>query len=183
MSMTHTNTVIIMVGLPASGKSTARANSDVESFHYSTDDIVERMAEALGVNYDDIWADSIKEATAEANAQVVQAIAEGRNVLWDQTNMSRKKRRAILNQFPITYQKQCVCILPPHTAQQELDLTERLTSRPGKKIPGFVLKNMRNSFQLPSMDEGFDHVFYFDIYGMLLDLKFAVDLFGGDTNA
>lgn len=186
--MTNKPTVTILVGLPASGKSTARAQAvangeAAESFQYSTDDWVDAKAEELGVNYDDIWSDYIKEATTAMNEQVVAAIKQQENVLWDQTNMTRKKRRKILNRFPDNYQKTCLCILPPFTGEQEDEWRRRLAARPGKQIPEFVLENMRDSFQLPSTNEGFSHVFYFDIYGKLVEHNFAADLFGDGGGA
>ena len=175
--------VIVLVGLPASGKSTARAvateqGASVDSFQYSTDDIVERMAAEQGVNYDDVWSDYIGEATAEADKMVTEAVKNEQGVIWDQTNMSIKKRRKIINKFGNEYRKECICILPPFTAEQQLELERRLASRPGKKIPAFVMKSMLESFQLPSMNEGFNRVMYFDIYGNMIDRNTAAELFG-----
>lgn len=175
--------VIILVGLPASGKSTARAKAAEQgasetSFQYSTDDIVDREAEALGVNYDDIWSDYIKTATAEADKLVTEAIKQKQGVLWDQTNMTAKKRRKILNRFGNDYRKECICILPPFTAEQQIELERRLKSREGKKIPDFVMANMLKSFDLPTMNEGFNRVLYFDIYGNMIDRATAAEMFG-----
>lgn len=178
------NSVTVLVGLPASGKSTARAAAAASgpaehSYQYSTDDKVDEWAAELGVAYDEIWEERIKEATAVSDQEVKAAIEAGRNVLWDQTNMTRKKRAKILRHFDNTYRKECICILPPMDEEQEAELQRRLDSRPGKKIPDFVMRNMRSSFQLPSVNEGFNRVLYFDIYGKMVDRNLAADLFGG----
>lgn len=187
--MTNENdaSIVVLVGLPASGKSTARAKAvstgaSANSYQYSTDDIVERTAKAAGVEYDEIFADYISAATAEANAEVKDAVKDGRSVLWDQTNMSRKKRAKVLNVFTKDYRKECICILPPHTADQQIELEHRLASRKGKQIPKFVMANMLKSFQLPMLDEGFSRVLYFDIYGVMVGTEHAIELFPDATD-
>jgi len=186
MDINENPAVVVLVGLPASGKTlgrteaAAREAATAASHHYSTDDIVDRRAKELGVNYDEIWSDYVKEATAEADALVTEAIKGMRGVLWDQTNMSVKKRRKILNRFPDDYRMECICILPPFIAAHQIELERRLASRPGKNIPAFVMANMLKSFELPTLDEGFTRVMYFDIYGNMIDPNKAVELFGKD---
>lgn len=175
--------VVILVGLPASGKSTARAQavasgSARDSYHYSTDDKIEKYAAEVNKSYSDVFDEYVKLATQEANDEVKDAIAREQNVLWDQTNMTVKKRRKIMNQFPDEYRKECICILPPFNEQQEEELHRRLDGREGKNIPDFVMRNMRNSFELPSQNEGFNRVLYFDIYGKMVDRNRAAELFG-----
>lgn len=175
--------VVILVGLPASGKSTARAaavasGSARDSYHYSTDDKIDAHAAELGQTYNDVFRDYAKVATQIADQEVRDAIGAGRNVLWDQTNMTAKKRRKILNQFPKEYSRDCICILPPFTQEQEDELQRRLSSRAGKDIPAFVMRSMRASFELPSTNEGFNRVMYFDIYGNMIDRNRAAELFG-----
>jgi tRNA uridine 5-carbamoylmethylation protein Kti12 len=179
-------TLIVLVGLPASGKSFSRAHqitqdAGADSFQYSTDDAVERLAAAAGATYDDVWSGYVKQATAEADKAVAEAIKCNQGVIWDQTNMSDKKRGSIVNRFGKAYYKKCICILPPFTAEQHVDHAHRLQSRSGKNIPDFVMRNMRQSFVLPSKDEGFDLVLYFDIYGTQVEQAQAEELFGSTT--
>jgi predicted kinase len=174
--------VIIMVGLPASGKSTARAaavnsGASASSYQYSTDDIVERIAAEQNLTYDDAWSVNIKNATAEADGAVMAAINNKQGVLWDQTNMSAKKRCNIINRFGNAYRKECICMLPPFTPEQQLELERRLADRPGKNIPAFIMRSMLDSFTLPVLTEGFDRVMYFDIYGNMVDEVRATELF------
>jgi predicted kinase len=178
--------VVIMVGLPASGKSTARAaavnsGASASSYQYSTDDIVDRIAAEQNLAYDDVWSDNIKTATAEADASVAVAIKDKQSVLWDQTNMSAKKRRNIINRFGKAYRKECICMLPPFTPEQQLELERRLADRPGKNIPAFIMRSMLDSFTLPVLSEGFDRVLYFDIYGNMVDSVRATELFNDLT--
>lgn len=176
--------VVVLVGLPGSGKSTARAQAaatgaSAHSYHYSTDDKLDDRAAELGMTYSEVFSDYIKEVTAEADAEVAEAIERRQGVVWDQTNMTAKKRRKILDRFPKEYRRECVCLLPPMDGAQEAELRRRLESRPGKEIPDHIMRSMRHSFQLPSVNEGFNRVLYFDIYGNMVDRNHAADLFGG----
>jgi predicted kinase len=176
-------TVVVLVGLPASGKSTARAAAaangiTADSYHYSSDDHIDAYAAELGSTYSEVFKDYVRAATKLADDGLTQAIQSGRNVVWDQTNMTRKKRRQILERFPRDYRYDCICILPPFTDQQEEELQRRLASRAGKDIPDFVMRSMRDSFVLPTQSEGFNRVMYFDIYGNMIDRNRAADLFG-----
>jgi predicted kinase len=175
--------VVILVGLPASGKSTARAaavasGSARDSYHYSTDDKIDAYAAELGMTYSEVFTEYASVAGRIADQEVADAIGAGRNVLWDQTNMTAKKRAKILKRFPKEYSRDCICILPPFTQEQEDELQRRLTSRAGKDIPDFVMRSMRQSFELPSTNEGFNRVMYFDIYGNMIDPNRAAELFG-----
>jgi predicted kinase len=168
-------TVGVFVGMPASGKSTARGRGP-NHHQYSTDDIVEQFAADTGVNYDDVWQDYIKQATVEADVAVGAAIKEKKSVIWDQTNLTAKKRGKILAKFD-NYYKTCICILPPHTQLQKSELQRRLDSRVGKQIPKFVIASMLKSFVLPTLDEGFDSIVYLDIYGHLVPAHRAESIY------
>lgn len=186
MSNNKTNvrpSVVVMVGLPASGKSTARAQAvatgiAAESYQYSTDDKIDAYAAEVNKTYSEVFKNYASKAQKQSDAELAEAIAASRNILWDQTNMNAKKRRKILDQFDNTYRKDCICILPPFNDEQEAELQRRLDSRPGKEIPSFVMDSMRKSFQLPSVNEGFNRVIYYDIYGNMIDRNVAADLFG-----
>lgn len=178
--------LIVMVGLPASGKSTARQTSaatgaSAKSYHYSTDDKIEVMAARQGVTYSEAFESAIKEATAKSNLELAEAIENRQGVIWDQTNLNARKRRKILNQFPSeVYRRECICILPPMNHVQESELQRRLHTRPGKSIPNTVIQSMRASFQLPTVEEGFDRVMFFDIFGNWINPKQASDFFVKD---
>lgn len=164
--LTNELELIVLVGLPASGKSTFRDNSAFDDYyHFSSDDLIEAYAKSIDSTYNEVFTDYVKEATRLANEGLQAAIAEKRSVIWDQTNMSRKKRAAILSKFPKEYVRRCICVEPPETAEDEYTLSQRLKSRPGKDIPAFVMANMRKSYQKPNLEEGFLTVAFSDING------------------
>lgn len=152
--------LIVMVGLPGSGKDYWIENflksSQEEWYIASTDDIIEEYARSVGKTYSEVFDGQIKLATKRMEKEVNEAIIACKNVIWNQTNMALGKRRAILSKFPKSYVRHAVVItVDPVIHRQRLD--ER-SSRTGKSIPYFVIKNMRESYVAPSCEEGFDEV-------------------------
>jgi predicted kinase len=82
-----------------------------------------------------------------------QAIEDGKSIIWDQTNLTKKQRREKLKHIPDTYKKTAVYfIVDLKTALQ------RNTQRPGKVIPPEVLERMIKEYELPVLEEGFDEI-------------------------
>lgn len=163
------NRAIIMAGLPGTGKSTLREKlledfSDYV-FIYSTDDYIEDIASIQKTTYSDVFQANIKSATELMNQRLADELNQNTDILWDQTNLNEKKRSHIIRQFPKNYQVECHCILPPRDVDEESELWRRLESREGKSIPENVIRNMWNSFSIPNEQEGFDVIYYYDMYG------------------
>lgn len=148
--------IYILVGLPGSGKSTWIKNNNTDWVIVSTDDIIEGIAKEKGLTYSDVWESNIKFATKKADSIFQEAIKDNRTIVWDQTNMTSKKRKSILNRIPKGYKKICVVFeTPMHIIEQRLINREKET---GKHIPKFVLINMNKSYEKPNLSEGFDEV-------------------------
>lgn len=167
-------TCTVLVGLPAAGKSTWTRFLDNPEFGdtvfvYSTDAYIEEQARAFGKTYDEIFSDYIKKAQIRMAALLDIAIKEGIDVIWDQTNLGAKKRAKIVNKMKSAgYKVNCVCFNPPETVEDIAEWNRRLHSREGKTIPSHVIENMVKTYQEPSVDEGFDIVKFYDIYGNLV---------------
>jgi predicted kinase len=86
------------------------------------------------------------------NADVLEAVAAGKDIIWDQTNTGRKSRKAKLAMAP-GYHKIAVVFATPEKEEWQ----RRINSRPGKMIPEGVLKAMATGLQLPTEDE-FDEI-------------------------
>lgn len=167
----------VMVGLPAMGKSTlVEGMYKSDTFIYSTDNILERIADQLGKTYDDVFEKHIKSATEEAGINLAYAIKEHRDIIWDQTNLGVKKRKNIINRMKKAgYQVRCDCIVPfedDYDDNKEV-WAERLASRPGKTIPENVLYNMMDSYVRPTIEEGFDMITFYNMHGALLAIDYG----------
>lgn len=174
--MSFEKTLIVLAGLPGSGKSTSitqllEGENEKDWFTYSTDAYIELEAAAKDKTYSDVFDDTYKVALKYMNEAVDEAIKDGKNVIWDQTNMGAKKRKGIVNRFPKDYSKICIVIVPPSSDEQEAELMTRLHSRKGKDVPDSVIEKMIENYEEPTLDEGFSAVYMFNIYGQLLGYK------------
>lgn len=162
----------VMVGLPAMGKSTlVEGMYTLDTFVYSTDALLEEWAAEEGKTYNEVFSELISDATGAMNSALDVAIRERLDVIWDQTNLGAGKRRKIINRMrQAGYQVRCVCIVPPEAGHiSDLkDWKYRLDNRPGKTIPDDILSNMHKSFVVPTIEEGFDMITFYNMHGALL---------------
>ena len=161
---------IVMVGLPATGKSHMISGASTQNtWVYSTDNYIEAVAFAQNKTYNEVFHDTIGPATKAMDTSVNYAIEDGLDIIWDQTNLSVKKRKKIIRKMKDAgYDVNCICILPPASHDYQTWM-QRLTSRAGKIIPMSVIVGMEESYELPELDEGFDKITYVDMYGKEVD--------------
>lgn len=145
-------TLYMLVGVPGSGKTTWIKNNKHDAVVLSTDDYIERSAEKQGKTYSEVFKDVIGFATDQMEKDLVQAVQNKRDIIWDQTNLTAKSRKSKLSRIPKEYKKVAVFFGVPS------DLRDRLASRPGKVIPEPIIISMINQLQPPSKEEGFDEV-------------------------
>jgi predicted kinase len=144
----------MLIGVPASGKSTWRKANAGHAEIISTDDIIEHRAASQGLTYNDVFKDSIKEATELVNRHAYKAFRMNKDVIWDQTNLTAKSRKPKLAYVPDNWEKIAVVFLTPEDAEWR----RRLASRPGKSIPQHILMGMASTMQFPDPEEGFDKI-------------------------
>lgn len=150
-------TLYMLIGVPGSGKSTWLAGHPFDwstTRIISTDNIIERRAQEQGKTYSEVFQREIKGATHQMNRELKQAVLDGADIVWDQTNLTKKSRAAKLAEIPDTYRK--VAVFFPTPSDDELK--RRLASRPGKTIPANVVLGMKSQLERPGKDEGFDEV-------------------------
>lgn len=149
-----------MMGAPGSGKSTFikshLLNNGKKYIIISTDDIIDEEAKKRGKTYTDIWKTFFKKASKEANRNFKQAIENNDNIIYDQTNWYKEKRKGILDAVGADYYKIGVYFTTP------LDvIKDRVIKRgkeTGKIIPMKVVEDMYNNMDEPTVDEGFDEI-------------------------
>ena len=149
---------VMLCGIPTSGKSTYVQR--LKKIPYwenavvlSTDDYIEREAKRMGLTYNEIFDDVIKDATRELELQLSMAKDKGKGIIWDQTNLSVKTRKKKLSKLPSIYHRGVIYF--------EISLEkalERNKHREGKFIPESILKRMYHQFEIPTIQGGFDYV-------------------------
>jgi len=153
----------ILVGMPASGKSTwIRDNSSIgdlpgnEPYYMaSTDDTIETVSRLYDMTYDQGFKNLIAFAESVMWNDLRQAAEEGIKIYIDRTNLtvrSRKKFIDFLRQYGYTFE---AIVFP---TPDETEWRRRLDSRRGKTIPENVLKGMRDGYEVPTLSEGFDKI-------------------------
>lgn len=167
-------TCYVMVGLPALGKSTQiqkMLQMIPVAFVYSTDEIIERIADHIGKTYSEVFKDHIDSAHVEADIMLSDAIKNKLDVIWDQKNLGVKKRSKIIKKMKRAgYRVECHVMMPPTMSHisDNVEWKWRLESRPGKEIPNHIMKQMYDAFVVPTEEEGFDEITLYNMWGVVL---------------
>jgi len=149
---------VMLVGIPCSGKSTYVEKLKTipywsNSVILSTDNYIEKVAQEHNTTYNEIFEDCISEATRQLELAFIIAKDKGKNIIWDQTNLSVKTRKKKLSKLPSFYARGVIYF--------EISLEEALErnkNREGKFIPESILKRMYQQLEIPTKNEDFDYV-------------------------
>lgn len=149
----------MLIGVPGSGKSTWISNQEwsKDCAVVSSDRYIDEEANRQGKTYNEVFKDYVNIATRLMDNHVLVAQANGKDIIWDQTNTSAKTRKSKLAKLN-DYEKIAVFFKTPKASE----LTKRLASRPGKNIPWEVMTNMINGLEFPTNEEGFSDIWVVD---------------------
>lgn len=153
----------MMVGVPGSGKSTyvngVRGRLDYQDFNeavvLSTDKFIEASAKAENVTYNLAFHENIKLAEMQLNADLKKAIHDGKDIVWDQTNVSAKTRKAKLAKIPKHYHKIALVFCANPDIINEVNEKRKEF---GRDIPAHILESMIKNFEMPTKEEGFNEI-------------------------
>ena len=141
--------LILLVGIPGAGKTTY-ANEYIKSnpntIHLSSDTI---RAELYG---DESIQGNPAEVFSLMQKRAIEALNDGKDVIYDATNITRKDRASIINLCPKFVAIQCYIIWAPIETCIERDAARERTV--GKEVIDKMLKR----FQAPFYDEGIDEI-------------------------
>jgi predicted kinase len=139
--------VIILCGLPCSGKSTISLSAQYDDYnHLSTDAYIEQVAKLQRKTYNEVWKHTIKEASKVFYGLMCIAATTNKNVLIDQTNLSVLTRKLKIDLFQ-NHEPTIVFFNTP------LELIKQRNNRPGKQIPDNVIETMYKTLQIPTEEE------------------------------
>lgn len=155
----------MMIGMPASGKSTI--TDKLNTFNtriVSSDNIIDGIAKASESTYNEMFPHAIDFAHKMCGTLTKAHVKAGKDIISDQTNLSKKTRANKLALIPKHYTKIAHVIAAPPKEEHE----RRLNSREGKNIPEKVMNDMKTSYESPSHEEGFHEIHHYDHTGKLL---------------
>ena len=151
--------IILLVGLPGSGKSTWVASFIASHPDYvvvSSDDIIDAYAKSIGKTYTEVFEEHMSYAEVEYKIKLMTSLREGKNIVVDRTNLSPKSRRKILSNVPKEYKKTAMVFNTPLD-----EIKKRLIKREhetGKGIPENVISTMIKTYIEPESSEGIDEI-------------------------
>ena len=148
--------VILLVGVPLSGKSTWIRNN------HSTTKVVSRDELVMEVYGSDDYSKAFKEVDQKEvdrllDLRLKEVNTNKENVIVDMTNMVVSRRVKTLKYFSDEYHKEVIVFPVLETNEYERRNKERNVNE-NKWIPPFVITSMLNSYQEPTLDEGFDKI-------------------------
>lgn len=142
------NELIILVGLPASGKSTWAERYVQENPTYVIHSSDELRKEMYGDNYENADNNKVFE---ELHRKILSDLNE-HSVIYDATNLSKKRRVIFLSQVSKRVYKTCIVFLKTYEKCLEDNLKR------DNSVPEEVIKRMREVFSPPMYHEGFNEI-------------------------
>ncbi|GJM68675.1 hypothetical protein HMSSN036_08910 [Paenibacillus macerans] len=141
------STVYMLAGIPGSGKShyAKECCKRHRAVLVATDSIRERLfgSEARQKNTYLVFQ--------QAHAEIEQALAAGRNVVFDATNVGRDRRVQFLQKFKDVPVECHICATPYEIARERIRARKR-------KIEDKVLEKYAKNFEFPVLGEGFERL-------------------------
>jgi predicted kinase len=148
--------VIILSGIPMSGKSTWVRENYPDTLAISRDELVMEVAGTRDYNlaFKTVDQKAVDKLLAK---RITDAATQKVDVIIDMTNLSRKVRVKNLSYFSNDYYKVSV-VLPILDSEEYKRRNDFRSINENKFIPPFVIKSMMDSFVFPTDDEGFDKI-------------------------
>jgi tRNA uridine 5-carbamoylmethylation protein Kti12 len=151
--------IIVLTGLPASGKSTLRRALEAcwrtpGIVVCSTDDYLETTAAALGTTYNDAYLEHSDVALERFNHTLALALSGAHDIIVDRTNLTVAARRRVRAMAPKHYTEisiLCDCGFEERNRRQN----ER-NAKGERALYENVIQTMRDSAVAPGPDENFD---------------------------
>ena len=165
------STLYVMVGIPASGKSTQTSKLTEKGGIIVSSDLM--RAETFGdedIQYTEEWlkeqgyegAQDVRSKEIFGNSKMFdlaykrcsEKLAQGLDVIFDSTACSRKARKFILDN--VTNADRCICMV----MAVPFDVCCKRNKMRDRTVSDSVMSRIAGNFEFPMPDEGFDEIIY-----------------------
>lgn len=168
-------TFTMMIGFPASGKSTVAEHicQNTGALHVSSDAIRQEVYENVNDNDHNMQVFDIMQKRTK------EALSAGRSVVYDATNLSHKRRIGFLQDISkIQCEKKAIVMATPY------DECVARNEKRDRVVPIHVLEKMRLGFHIPYTYEGWDDIIirYSDNCGIMYSDEFIKSTMQTDQN-
>lgn len=143
------STLIMMIGLPASGKSSyAKKFENLNNFKIHSSDTVR---EELGA---DVKNQKMNKTVFKTlHKRVIEDLKQGNNVIFDATNIHSNKRIKFLEKLSdIDCYKTALVMISNYQSCLDVNNTRE------RQVPEYIIKRMCLQFEFPTYDEGWDEI-------------------------
>lgn len=160
-------TLNIIIGIPGSGKSNYAKKYLLtnNSVYLSSDDIRIELYGFEDQTHNDVVFETMKKRT-------LNALKEGKDVIYDATNLNKKRRSGIINEaHKLDAQIDAYLYCTPINI-----ILERNITRAERQLPWDKLVQMIQSIEPPMYYEGFDNIYLIDggMYNDVYDYNFLI---------
>jgi predicted kinase len=160
----------VLVGPPAIGKTGWVEDNAPDAYIISRDAVVDAVREPLGMKYDHMFHPENRRHQSEVDRihreNIAGAVASGKDIVVDMTNMGVNSRRGalrVIQGHEDEYEK--IAVIFDHRGKEDLvrSSAERRAEKLGdKNIPKDVMTGMFDRFEMPTREEGFDRIIVAD---------------------
>ena len=147
--------VLLLIGVPMSGKSTW-LSKNFKGKIISRDSIIMELCEYKNDYNKCFNTVNQKDVDKKLKESLKDSGLSSENIAIDMTNLSAKRRKGTLKNFPNHYKIALIFDTPSSKILEDRNKTR--TVNENKSIPDGVMKNMIASYQSPTKEEGFDKI-------------------------
>lgn len=133
--------IIVLCGIPASGKSTF-------------------CEKELKDNFEVISLDYLRDRGKELRT-INECLAQGKSFVIDNTNITKEDRERYIDIARKKHMSITCCFFKPNI-KKSIERNIGRGSKGGRLVPEVVIYNMNNKFEIPSYDEGFNDIYFIE---------------------
>lgn len=152
----NTPTLALLIGIPASGKSTVAKELSEKGYSLLSSDRIRGEIYGEGMPTDEKERDRLAKAVFNRiRSEAKKLLSQGRSVVIDATNLSRKKRMKLLSYLGLTpCYKRAYLLITSH----EVCLQRNAMRPTGQRAPDEDMLRLMREFEIPVLGEGWDEI-------------------------